>query len=660
MPPTKINRYEVIAELGRGGMATVYRAYDPSFDREVAVKVLPREFLHDPQFRERFQREIKTIAQLEHPVIVPVYDVGEHDGQPYFVMRYMTGGSLTEWIRQRNFSLSDAARIIERLAQALEYAHAKGVIHRDLKPDNILFDQNGEPAITDFGVAKLEQVASTLTGSGIIGTPAYMSPEQAQSGQVDSRSDIYGLGVILYEILCGKQPYEADTPMGVIVKHITEPVPDILEVNPEVPKDIGAIVKKALAKKKEERFGSAMEMARALNLATFGSENPSLPPSATRPGKAPTRSAKPAWPIPVIAGGIALAVLAGLFFFRSILFGSTPTPAPTEESPDQTAAGNPTETLEASVPAPVSSTTDTIAFINGKEIWLMNADGSQARPITNSGNGKSNLQWLPDGNHILYLSGTCVYTLDIETNDFGTVACFSPAKYLDGFRVSPDGSRVAISLNRELFVVPFDLERLKRVQNKPDLLAMESSCFYNQAAVKDIRWSKEGERLAVTYLDTSSKFADRIRLLDISACPPGTAVLVTEFPNKDFALEGYKFSPDIPSIDWDGDQLILFNDFLQNEGFGNLYLYDRTTQVVKEINPVEGACCYRDARWSPDGQHVLFLFQDSRETEAVTNAFYYVTYSELLSGQVGTPIEFPFRILEDPHEKPQPAIKSEP
>ena len=156
------------------------------------------------------------------------------------------------------------------------------------------------------------------------------------------------------------------------------------------------------------------------------------------------------------------------------------------------------------------------------------------------------------------------------------------------------------------------------------------------------------------------RFVDRVRLLDLSACPPATAVVIAEFPTGDFALEGYKTSPDIPSIDWDGNQLLLFNDAIQNGGFGNLYLYDRTTQTVQMINPVEGSCCYRDARWSPDGQHVLFLFQDNRETKAVTNAFYYVTYSELLSGQVGSPIEFPFRILEDPNEKPQPAIKSEP
>jgi serine/threonine protein kinase len=180
MIPKKIGRYEIKAELGRGGMATVYRAYDPSFDRDVAIKVLPREFLHDPQFHDRFKREIKTIAALEHPAIVPVYDVGEEDGVPYFVMRYMTGGSLTSWIEKGKFSLKDAARIIERLASALSYAHQKGIVHRDLKPDNILFDSNGDLFISDFGVAKFSDSVTNLTGSGIIGTPAYMSPEQAQ------------------------------------------------------------------------------------------------------------------------------------------------------------------------------------------------------------------------------------------------------------------------------------------------------------------------------------------------------------------------------------------------------------------------------------------------------------------------------------------------
>jgi len=257
--PTKIGRYDIKAELGRGGMATVYRAYDPSFEREVAIKVLPPELTHDPQFRDRFRREIKTIASLEHPAIVPVYDVGEEDGVPYFVMRYMPGGSLTQWIEKGKFSMEDAARIIERLASALAYAHKNGLIHRDLKPDNILFDNNGDPFISDFGVAKITDSATNMTGSGIIGTPAYMSPEQAQGEHVDNRTDIYGLGVIIFQMLSGEQPYEATTPMGVAVKHITDPVPEILKINPGLPAEADTIIKTAMAKDPSLRYQTATE-----------------------------------------------------------------------------------------------------------------------------------------------------------------------------------------------------------------------------------------------------------------------------------------------------------------------------------------------------------------------------------------------------------------
>ena len=270
MIPVKIGRYEIKSELGRGGMATVYHAYDPSFDREVAIKVLPIEYLHDPNFQDRFKREIKIIAALEHPSIVPVHDVGEDEGIPYFVMRYMPGGSLTNQIDRGIFSMTDAARIVEKLASALAYAHKKGIIHRDLKPDNILFDSNGEPFISDFGVASFATGPTDLTGNSAIGTPAYMSPEQAQGDKVDSRSDIYGLGVIIFHMLSGQQPYKADTPMGVAVKQITEPVPEILKVNPRLPKDTDTIIKTAMAKNKEDRYPTTIELAQALQRVASG------------------------------------------------------------------------------------------------------------------------------------------------------------------------------------------------------------------------------------------------------------------------------------------------------------------------------------------------------------------------------------------------------
>ena len=333
--PEKIGRYEIKSELGRGGMATVYRAYDPSFDREVAIKVLPREMLHDTQFRSRFEREIKMVAGLEHPAIVPVYDVGNEDGQPYFVMRYMTGGSLSGWIEKGKFSIQDTARVIEKIAQGLAYSHKKGIIHRDLKPDNILFDGNGDPFISDFGVAKFAESTGGLTGSGTIGTPAYMSPEQAQGAEVDSRSDVYGLGVIIYQMLSGQQPYSADTPMGVVVKHITEPVPEILKVLPDLPPEIDTIIKTSMAKDKTTRYPNTVELAKALNLVAFGNEgnitfntNPGLRSgvysAATQQSRGKTGL--------VVAGVVVLVAVIGLFLLRNQLFTPeppTPTPMPT-------------------------------------------------------------------------------------------------------------------------------------------------------------------------------------------------------------------------------------------------------------------------------------------------------------------------------------------
>jgi serine/threonine protein kinase len=356
MEITNIGRYEIKSELGRGGMATVYRAFDSSFDREVAIKVLPREFLHNPQFIDRFQREIKTIAQLEHPAIVQVYDVGEHEGVPFFVMRFMPGGSLSDMIKKGRFNPQDTARIVERLASALSYAHRKGVIHRDLKPDNILFNEDGYPFISDFGIAKISEAHTNLTGSGIIGTPAYMSPEQATGDALDHRSDVYGLGVIVYQMLSGQQPYNADTPMGVAIKHVTDPVPDIRLVIPELSEEVGEVIKKVLAKNRDERYSSAIEFARALNQAVFG--NPGNIQESTptvrlieKEQTAPSRNRL----MMFIAAGVGLFVVCALivggimFFSRGKQNTESPTATKQQEIIPVTEA-LPTDTASAFAP----------------------------------------------------------------------------------------------------------------------------------------------------------------------------------------------------------------------------------------------------------------------------------------------------------------------
>ncbi len=269
--PRTIGRYEVRREVGRGGMATVYQGRDPRFDRDVAIKVLPHAFMHDPTFRGRFEREAKTIAMLEHSAIVPVYDFGEENGQPYLVMRFMPGGSLAERIAEAPLPLAESARIMSRLASALDDAHAIGIIHRDLKPGNILFDKYNDPYVADFGIAKISEATAAFTGSTIIGTPAYMSPEQARGeAGIDGRSDIYSLGAILFEMLTGELPYDAETPMGIAMRHITDPIPRILEVNPNLPVGCEALIEKAMAKDREDRFQTAREFAEAVQAVARG------------------------------------------------------------------------------------------------------------------------------------------------------------------------------------------------------------------------------------------------------------------------------------------------------------------------------------------------------------------------------------------------------
>ncbi len=270
--PDRIGRYEIRSELGRGGMAAVYCAYDPHFEREVAVKVLPSEFLHDPGFRARFEREAKTIAALEHPAVVPVYDFGEEDGRLYLVMRLMAGGSLSSRLQGGPLPAKEVSHILARISSALDVAHAQGIIHRDLKPGNILFDQYGEAYLSDFGIARLTQAQATLTGSkAALGTPGYMSPEQIQGEKVDARSDVYALGVIIFEMLTGERPFAAETPAMVLVKQMTEPAPHIREVKPDLPPSYDDVVARTLAKEPEDRPDTAGEVASLLAAAALAS-----------------------------------------------------------------------------------------------------------------------------------------------------------------------------------------------------------------------------------------------------------------------------------------------------------------------------------------------------------------------------------------------------
>ena len=310
MIPEQIGRYQIKEGLGRGGMSVVYRAYDPLFERDVTLKLMALDLLDRPDFRTRFVQEAKTIAALDHPAIVPVYDLGEAAGQPYFVMRYMPDGSLADRLTKGPLPLTEAASILKRLAPALDEAHTQGIIHRDLKPSNVLFDQRQEAFIADFGIAKLSEGSQNLTQTGaMVGTPAYMSPEQIQGdGAIDGRSDIYALGIMLFEMLTGHHPYQTDTPIAVAVKHISEPVPRLAEVAPELPTGCQKILDKAMAKDREARYPTAVLLAEAVQALVDG---PADKPVARPTTRWTTAVSGYVWLLPILLLGLFLLALQG-------------------------------------------------------------------------------------------------------------------------------------------------------------------------------------------------------------------------------------------------------------------------------------------------------------------------------------------------------------
>lgn len=276
-----IGKYRVVAQLGRGGMASVYKAYQASLDRYVAIKILHGYLADDQNFVDRFEREAKAVASLRHPNIVQVFDFDRQGDMYYMAMEFINGPTLKRELEERHrqgklFTLEETGRIMVTLCQATDYAHSRGMVHRDLKPANFILTEDGQILILDFGIAKIVGgTKHTLTGA-VIGTPAYISPEQGQGQRGDHRSDIYSLGVVLYEMVTGKTPFDADTPFAIIMKHISDPLPLPRSLNPDIPEAVERVILKALSKNPDERFQSGREFATAIKNALKISDEQSL------------------------------------------------------------------------------------------------------------------------------------------------------------------------------------------------------------------------------------------------------------------------------------------------------------------------------------------------------------------------------------------------
>ena len=351
-------------------MATVYKAYQPSMDRHVAIKILPGELAESKEFAGRFQQEARIIAKLEHLHILPVFDYGEHDGISYLVMRYLEAGTLKDKLESGPLALSEIDQLLTQLCRALNYAHGHGVIHRDLKPANALVDDDGNLFLTDFGIAKLLEGTSHFTNTdAVMGTPAYISPEQAQGQTVDQRSDIYSLGIILYEMVTGRVPFTADTPLAVIFKHVSDPLPLPSSIKPDVPEAIEQVILKALAKQPEDRFATAAEFLAAWKRAYAEGESASRVPtpastkieeSTLQPGKnaqptvaAVSETQSSASSTRWIVGGVIgtcllLAVAAGIVLALNWQVDATLGPGP-EQTTAATEASQPSQPTSQAV-----------------------------------------------------------------------------------------------------------------------------------------------------------------------------------------------------------------------------------------------------------------------------------------------------------------------
>jgi tRNA A-37 threonylcarbamoyl transferase component Bud32 len=258
-------RFRLEEQIGSGGMSTVYRAYDTTLERWVAIKLMHRDITEDPDQLERFRREARAVARLNHPHVVTVIDFGEDDGRPYIVLEFVEGETLKQRIRRLGrLPVGEAVAYAIEIGRALSAAHAERLVHRDVKPQNVLIDQEGRAKVTDFGIARsLEAHGLTATGR-VLGTTDYVSPEQALGHEVTEQSDVYSLGVVLYEMLIGEPPFKAESQVAVAMKHVQQPIPDVQRLRPDVSSALGAVVDRATAKELKNRYGSAADLVRDL------------------------------------------------------------------------------------------------------------------------------------------------------------------------------------------------------------------------------------------------------------------------------------------------------------------------------------------------------------------------------------------------------------
>ncbi len=624
-----LGQYQIRVLLGRGGMSSVYLGYQPTMDRTVAVKVLPREFLHDSTFLTRFQQEARTIAKLEHLHILPVYDVGEDKGIPYIVMRYLPGGTFGDLIAERLPPYAVTVRIAAQIADALDYAHERGIIHRDLKPSNILLDTGQNAYLADFGIARMAESAA-LTGSRVLGTPPYIAPEMVRKDGVLTPSvDIYALGIIVFEAITGRPPYLDDDPMKTLMMHVLEPVPSARSVDPRVKPGVDEVLMKVLAKTPSERYKTAGDFAAALARAVQapGRKPGDATPTGAREKKTappPIRAPSPSVPLPMpeeritlagaqqnrtrlivlaglaaLVGGMALTAFAVSSAHLGDLFGELgpgdrPTLTPTvtlTPRPDQRSTPI-TPTQGAILPAPGGG--GRLAFVSERdgnpEIYLTDLDRGGVIRLTHNIAAEFDPAWSPDGTKLAYVS---TVDGDAEIRVMNLAACESQPETCGSTSLaltnnsatdwqpdwSPDGTRIVFASNRdgnfEIYVMRADGSDVRRLTNTP-------------ADNASPRWSPKGSEIVYSEQDGSNS---NLYTISVGGGDPNQITSGT-------GLDLW------PSWSPDGGRIV----YTSNKGLSAnqraLFVLDLASRQIAPLT--NGPKHDDDPAWSPDGTKIAF------------------------------------------------------
>lgn len=665
LPGARLGRYEIQSLIGSGGMAIVYQGFDHTLQRLVAIKLLSQVAAAQPGLADRFQQEARLIARLHHPHIVQVYDFGEHNGITYMVEELLPGPTLAAQIKDQatrggHFSREQVLTIAQHLASALDAAHKAGIIHRDVKPGNAIWNANGLLVLTDFGIARqmLSEAKHTQTGM-VVGTPDYLSPEQAQGLPLTPASDIYALGVVLYEVLAGKVPFTGETPMRVVIGHIQTPPPPLLTMRPDLPPPVDAVIQRALSKEPTARYSSASELANALHQAWSAApatiplpvtniheqttrlweDAPRQPVPPARPPEPPVSTVPPVPPTPrtaraepaaaeyAAAGGgrFPVALVAGVLLVLLVLGGialamgmssdtaitATATPlvatapvlepspesAPTSEelppSPEPAPTDEPTAAPEPTTPPPSGPVpSGQLAFSTGRDgnqqIYVMNADGSGARNVSNSAGNDYAPAWSPGGQQIAFHSSRDgndeIYVMDADGSNQRRL---TENDWHDREPVwSPDGRSMAF------WSQPYgnwDIYLMDANGNNRRPLADAYADDFEPA------WSPDGSQVAFT---SNRDGNDEIYV--INADGSGLRNLTSSPANDKLAV----WSPD-------GGALVFMSE---RDGNAEIYVMDSDGSNQRNLSDSPATEDTQPA-WSPDGQFIVFTSDRDGNTE---------------------------------------------